>query len=60
MNSELILAFHSAFSQSESESIRENVSRGLRMAYERGTIQIGTLVVFLEELSQGKVSQQHC
>lgn len=41
MNSELILAFHSAFSQSESESIRENVSRGLRMAYERGTIQIG-------------------
>lgn len=41
MNSELILAFHSAFSQSESESIRENVSRGLRMAYEQGTIQIG-------------------
>ena len=41
MNSELILAFHSAFSQSESESIRENVSRGLGMAYERGTIQIG-------------------
>ena len=41
MNSELILAFHSAFSQSESESIRENVSRGLRMAYEQGTIAIG-------------------
>ena len=41
MNSELILAFHSAFSQSESESIRENVTRGLRMAYQQGTIQIG-------------------
>ena len=40
MNSELILAFHSAFSQSESESIRENVSRGLRMAYAQGTITL--------------------
>ena len=40
MNSELILAFHSAFSQSESESIRENVTRGLRMAYEQGTITL--------------------
>ena len=37
MNSELILAFHSAFSQSESESISGNVRWGLR----NGTIQIG-------------------
>lgn len=41
MNSELILAFHSAFSQSESESISGNVRWGLRKAYENGTIQIG-------------------
>ena len=40
MNSELILAFHSAFSQSESESIRENVRRGLHMAYSQGTVTI--------------------
>ena len=40
MNSELILAFHSAFSQSESESIRENVRRGLHMAYAQGTVAI--------------------
>lgn len=40
MHSEMILAFHSAFSQSESESIRENVSRGLRMAYAQGTITL--------------------
>src|SRR5699024_7397105 len=40
MNSELILAFHSAFSQSESESIRENVLRGLHMAYAQGTVTI--------------------
>lgn len=40
MNSELILAFHSAFSQSESESIRENVRRGLHMAYAQGTVTI--------------------
>ena len=38
MNSELILAFHSAFSQSESESISGNVRWGLRKAYENGTI----------------------
>lgn len=41
MNSELILAFHSAFSQSESESISGNVRWGLRKAYENGTIRIG-------------------
>ena len=41
MNSELILAFHSAFSQSESESISGNVRWGLRKAYENGTISIG-------------------
>lgn len=41
MNSELILAFHSAFSQSESESISGNVRWGLRKAYENGTIAIG-------------------
>ena len=41
MNSELILAFHSAFSQSESESISGNVRWGLRKAYENGTIKIG-------------------
>ena len=41
INSELILAFHSAFSQSESESISGNVRWGLRKAYENGTIQIG-------------------
>lgn len=40
MNSELILTFHSAFSQSESESIRENVRRGLHMAYSQGTVTI--------------------
>ena len=41
MNSELILAFHSAFSQSESESTSGNVRWELRKAYENGTIQIG-------------------
>ena len=40
MNSELILAFHSAFSQSESESIRENIIRGLQMAYAQGTVTL--------------------
>lgn len=40
MNSELILAFLSAFSQSESESIRENIIRGLQMAYAQGTVTL--------------------
>ena len=35
------MAFHSAFSQSESESISGNVRWGLRKAYENGTISIG-------------------
>ena len=55
MNSELILAFHSAFSQSESESIRENVSRGLRMAYEQGTIAIGPNLYGFRKGQEGAV-----
>lgn len=40
MNSELMLAFHSAFSQSESESIRENVSWGYRKSFEMGKVSV--------------------
>ncbi len=40
MNSELLLAFHSAFSQSESESIRENVRWGWRRAFEQGKVMV--------------------
>ena len=40
MTSELMLAFFSAFSQSESESIRENIIRGNAMAYAQGKVSI--------------------
>lgn len=40
MTSELMLAFFSAFSQSESESIRENIIRGNAMAYAQGKVSV--------------------
>ena len=55
MNSELILAFHSAFSQSESESISGNVRWGLRKAYENGTIQIGPNLYGFRKGQEGAV-----
>ena len=55
MNSELILAFHSAFSQSESESISGNVRWGLRKAYENGTIQIGPNLYGFRKSQDGAV-----
>ena len=57
MNSELILAFHSAFSQSESESISGNVRWGLRKAYENGTIQIGPNLYGFRREKDGPVPQ---
>lgn len=42
MNSEMMLAFHSAFSQSESESISENVRWGKSKAYEQGKVDISS------------------
>ena len=56
MNSELILAFHSAFSQSESESIRENVRRGLHMAYAQGTVTIPTNTYGFCEGAEGEIA----
>ena len=56
MNSELILAFHSAFSQSESESIRENVRRGLHMAYAQGTVTIPSNTYGLCEGAEGDIA----
>ena len=41
MNSELMLAFHSAFSQSESESISENITWSYRKSFENGKVNIG-------------------
>ena len=55
MNSELILAFHSAFSQSESESISGNVRWGLRKAYESGTISIGPNLYGFRKSQDGAV-----
>ena len=55
MNSELILAFHSAFSQSESESISGNVRWGLRKAYENGTISIGPNLYGFRKGQEGAV-----
>lgn len=40
MNSEMMLAFHSAFSQSESESLSGNVGRGTMMARSLGKFSI--------------------
>ena len=56
MNSELILAFHSAFSQSESESIRENVRRGLHMAYAQGTVTIPSNTYGFCEGAEGEIA----
>ena len=55
MNSELILAFHSAFSQSESESISGNVRWGLRKAYENGTISIGPNLYGFRKGQEGEI-----
>ncbi len=40
MNSEMMLAFHSAFSQSESESIRENILWGQAKRREKGVVTV--------------------
>ena len=37
MNSEMILTCLSAFAQAESESIRSNITKGIRMGYRQGT-----------------------
>lgn len=56
MNSELMLAFHSAFSQSESESIRENVSWGYRKSFENGKVHISSNMFGFDRLEDGTVS----
>lgn len=55
MNSELMLAFHSAFSQSESESIRENVSWGYRKSFENGKVSISKNMFGFDRLEDGSV-----
>ncbi|WP_305116461.1 recombinase family protein [Acutalibacter muris] len=44
MTSELMLAFFSAFSQSESESTRGNIIRGNAMAYAQGKVSISPIM----------------
>ncbi len=56
MNSELMLAFHSAFSQSESESIRENVSWGYRKSFENGMVHISSNMFGFDRLEDGTVT----
>lgn len=55
MNSELMLAFHSAFSQSESESIRENVSWGYRKSFENGKVHISSNMFGFCRLENGEI-----
>lgn len=55
MNSELMLAFHSAFSQSESESIRENVSWGYRKSFENGKVHISSNMFVFCRLENGEI-----
>lgn len=56
MSSELMLAFHSAFSQSESESIRENVSWGFRKSFERGKVHISGNMFGFRKLEKGEIA----
>ena len=56
MNSELMLAFHSAFSQSESKSIRENVSWGFRKSFERGKVHISGTMFGFRRLENGEIA----
>lgn len=49
MNSELNLAFFSAFSQSESESLRENVKAGTLMARKLGFFSVTNAYGFLQD-----------
>ena len=56
MNSELMLAFHSAFSQSESESIRENVSWGFRKSFEKGQVIVSRTMFGFRRLENGEIA----
>lgn len=55
MTSELMLAFFSAFSQSESESIRENIIRGNAMAYAQGKVSVSPTMFGFTKNSDGEI-----
>ena len=54
MTSELMLAFFSAFSQSESESIRENIIRGNAMAYAQGKVSVSPAMFGFKKSGDGE------
>lgn len=54
MTSELMLAFFSAFSQSESESIRENIIRGNAMAYAQGKVSVSPAMFGFKKSEDGE------
>ena len=56
MTSELMLAFFSAFSQSESESIRENIIRGNAMAYAQGKVSVSPTMFGFTKDSDGEIA----
>lgn len=56
MTSELMLAFFSAFSQSESESIRENIIRGNAMAYAQGKVSISPTMFGFKRGEDGEIA----
>ena len=56
MTSELMLAFFSAFSQSESESIRENIIRGNAMAYAQGKVSVSPTMFGFTKDSNGEIA----
>ncbi len=56
MTSELMLAFFSAFSQSESESIRENIIRGNAMAYAQGKVSVSPTMFGFKRGEDGEIA----
>ncbi|MDE6838212.1 MAG: recombinase family protein [Acutalibacter sp.] len=56
MTSELMLAFFSAFSQSESESIRENIIRGNAMAYAQGKVSVSPTMFGFTKDGNGEIA----
>lgn len=56
MTSELMLAFFSAFSQSESESIRENIIRGNAMAYAQGKVSVSPTMFGFKRGGDGEIT----
>lgn len=56
MTSELILAFFSAFSQSESESMRHNIIRGYMMAFAQGKVSVRSTMFGFKKGEDGEIS----